>query len=219
MVFRRRFRKSRATRKKGYKPRMWRRRASKLNLKIHHFKRKKIYTTLFASNTVDTFGGWYFGISDLPSTTDFANLYDQYRINKIVLNFIPRNNVLNIPHNATATPTIKIPNMFIHPDYDDSTAPASFDEMLQNPRCKVVPMNRKFSLKFTPSSLTEVYNNGITSTYSAKFKQWVDMASTVTRHYGVKYGIETYAVSGAPATNMFGYDVHLTMYFSCKGVR
>lgn len=219
MKTRRRFFRRRPARKRSYKPRVARKKSIKKKMAVHHFKRSKIYTQVFSDNLTDTFGQWYFGLSDLPSYTEFTTLYDQYRINFIVLKFYPRITQINLPQSSTTAPVVKIPNMFMVVDHDGGTTVTSFDQLLQYPKCKIAPMNRGFTLKFRPASLSTMYADAVTSNYSPKWKQWCDVTQPQQRHYGVQYGIETHLVSGAPADNMFGYDVHLHMYFSCRGVR
>lgn len=58
------------------------------SMAIHHFKRNFTFgdVTLGASNTGLSYT---FSLNLLPNVSEFAALYDRYRINKVVMRWIP----------------------------------------------------------------------------------------------------------------------------------
>ncbi|AUM61760.1 capsid [uncultured virus] len=181
-------------------------------MRVHSFTR-------FDGNPYNTFGNaayapllnsFYFSLDKVQNYGEFANLYDFYKLTHVQVRF-----TLNVdPSSQTAT-TSYIPRLFYVIDHDDDTAPASLAEMREHDRCKVKNLNpgRTVVVNIKPAALAEMFRSGLTTTYTPKWKQWIDMAAPNCKHYGLKW-----AVDNLTNTNYY-LSTELKYWFSCKDVR
>lgn len=161
--------------------------------------------------TGNPFSAWYGlnGISNVIGSAEFSALFDQYRIDYVSFKFYLRTS----PDAQTAATAFN-PRIAWYRDYDDSSAPSNFGEMLERMDTKVAVLrtDRPVTIKFKPNSLNEVYRGvGVTS-FTPVWDQWIDMAQNDVLHYGVKVAIDNFT-----NTNYF-VDIFTQVHFSCKGV-
>lgn len=173
---------------------------------IHHFKRTYHDTGIIVSNSGAAVGARNFTFDKLPGYTEFTSLYDEYRINKVVYKFIP--NYTGVDMNPLST-ALSMCNFHSILDFDDSTAPAGFTEILQYPSYKMTRGNRMHTRAFTPAISFEVGGN---IGYSIKYKQWINCSNITVPHRGIKYVVDQSTATGT-------FNVITTVYFSMKGVR
>lgn len=179
---------------------------------VHHYKR-----TFLASDTLPIgpglyYKGFYFKLSSLPNYTEFTSLYDEYRVNKILVKAIPNFSGSNLGPQGTSSVLQQIPNLHSVIDNDDSTDPTSLNELLQYGNHKMTRGNRIHSRLFTPAIQMASYE-GSTQINVEKYKAWINCANPDVRFYGVKYALEGSNVTQGQ------FNVYVTMYISCKGVR
>lgn len=154
---------------------------------------------------------WYgAALSEVLNSSEFTTLYDQYRLNYVVLKFW-----LKIDPSAQAAASASYPKIFYYRDYDDSTVPGNLNEIRENQRCRVVVMNpnRPVVIKFRPNMLQLMYNDAISSTFKPAWKQWVDCSLSSARHFGIKF-----AIDDLTNTN-YRVDIEKWIYFSCRNTR
>lgn len=214
---------SKRTRRYGRRRSFRRRRSSGM---VHHFKRmiSGNFTT-WSTGTVSYVSSKILGnavhapwlgsfsvrgVTDLIQSADFVNLFDQYRLNKVVLKFY-----LKVDPGAQAAASAVIPRLYFYRDYDDNSPPGSLDEIRENQKCrvKVLSLYRPVTLVYKPNCLNTLYSAPAVSNYKPVFKQWLDMATPGTVHYGYKFGIDDLT-----NTN-YRVDVEPTLYFSCRQPR
>lgn len=170
------------------------------------FVRGGNFTSIVISNSADTFYGYSFALSDLPNYTEFTNLFDEYRIVRVSMRFMRS----RIQVNNTAT--ITVPYFLSLVDKDDSAAPASYNEMLQHPDCRIKDCSRNLYLSFVPRFSMNIYN-GVTDAYGSRVG-WIDCSNASVPHYGVKIGFGTSA-----AANQYSYIVWFKYKVLCRGLR
>lgn len=193
---------NRAQKKRVMRSRMPRRRRQI----VHRFTRSQYYSgAINGSTVVDTFGGVYFRLVDVPSATDFTNLFDMYRIDKVQIRFMPRAN------SAEAGTNQGLIKLFTAIDYDDITAPTSLAEILQYQTCKVTSSNRITTLTLKPKFASEVYQSAVSTGYGAR-NGWLDCSNTAIQHYGVKWALQQ-----LPAGSQ-SFDLHVKYFLSFKNV-
>lgn len=216
MVF---IRKKSSTRKSSM-----RRRYSKKPMSITRSVAQKVYTfkrnatplvITPAANTV--FNTLSYTFSQLPNNTEFSALFDRYKIIRIVTKIWIRNGPdaqnLNSGNNSW------YPKLYWYRDTDDTTAPTSLADMRQVGRLKVKAMHpsRPIVLTCVPNILGVNYATAVTSSYTPKYKQWIDFDYRDTLHLGWKY-----AIDGIPSTagnlSPYTFDFEHTYYFQCKDV-
>lgn len=163
-------------------------------------------TTVTADASLTVYGSLSFALSDLPSYTEFTQLYDEYKIMKVVLSFYP------VRATQVYTATLTIPVFICAVDHDDSTAPTNITTLLQYPGCRIKSSRNQFSVTIKPKVASAVYN-GVTDAYSAK-SQYVDCTYGSVPHYGFKY-----AIGSAGVASSVSYDIYAKYYVAFRGVR
>lgn len=194
---------------------------------VHHFMRRGnllLYqlTSNTAGETSTGFisGGNSFSMNSgganpascsITNSTEFTNLYDQYRLNKVVLEYkwslgntalggVPADNIMGNP-----------PILYIYNDYDDRVAP-TYQEVMEQGRCKKVVLtpNKIVRMSVRPALLTQLFNGGD----SLKWKQWINTNNPIAPHFGQKFGVH---YQGSQAYGVL--SIIPTFYFSCKGIK
>lgn len=205
------YRKRTSTRRRPRRTRRMpiRRRLSTRALRVHHFKRTFTLPYFTSSNTGNTYGGLSFNLNQLPNVTEFTNLYDMYRINKIVVKFVP-----NRSSSDVAATGEQIPNLNTVIDYTDATAPTSLSQLYEYQNWKMSRGINVHTRVITPASLDLVNATAGSNAGNPQWKQWISTSAPTIEHYGLKYGLETSASNNAIAVTPY-----ISFYFSCKAVK
>jgi hypothetical protein len=139
--------------------------------------------------TIDQGYGVAFTLADLPSSSEFTALFDQYRINWVEYTF-----TLKTPFNALpASPLI-----YVAEDHDDSSPPSrTFVNERQG--CKVLSFGidrNRITVRVVPTVVNQVYQSAVASGYSRMEPgTWLDCSYPSVPHYGLKYFIDNYNTS------------------------
>lgn len=161
------------------------------------------------------YGALSFNLSQLPNYTEFTALFDQYRINKIKVTMYPHADNSQTPVNATND---FIPLIAFCTDTDDSTAPASVDELNQRSNVRYTKFNKPISIWIKPHVDTEIYRSAVTTGYGNIANAWIDSASSDIPHYGLKWAIMGDSETGLGANSIMKYEIVLQFYCSFRGV-
>jgi len=146
----------------------------------HKFTRVSAPITITTSNLTDSFFSFNFELAYLPSYAEFTALYDQYRIESVLVRFVPTVN--------TSTPADALQGFLaLVVDYDDINNPSSMDQMYQYGNCAVYPANKEVVAKIRPRAALAAYSGTFTS-YANIGNMWIDVASPSVQHYGLKAG-------------------------------
>lgn len=146
---------------------------------VHSFVRQQQFTTVVTATT-DTHLAYSFALSDLPNSTEFTSLFDQYKLKQVEVVMLPSASATLPPNGYTGTAL----NMTVI-DFDDATAlsiPASY---MQYDNCMVHPCGEVIRRVFKPKVAMAVYSGAFTSFAEAP-DVWLDVASPSTAHYGLK---------------------------------
>lgn len=122
-------------------------------------------------------------LSQIPTRSDFTSLFEEYKITKIVLEFMPRQGFQyagNVDHGI----------FHIWNDYDDST-PGDQDVYNQKQDVKHYNISCNSRSKFThtlfPRVQTPVYRTGVNFGYIPRKSPWINTENDDVTHYGVKW--------------------------------
>jgi len=153
----------------------------------------------------------------VPSSTDFQNLFDQWRVAKVVLKFAYSNNV-----STSASGTTFLPMIMYAPDHDDDVAPSSETELLQRPEHKLVQLgsngNTNNIREFTvyPNIAVAAYQGTLTAFADASRKTWCDIAYPDIRYYGQKLW---WSVERSTNVDIGSFHIFADIYYEFRGVR
>lgn len=175
---------------------------------VHHFKRTFQGSGISAAAAGNVLGALTFKFNQIPNYTEFTNLFDEYRINMIKVEFVPNFTGSDV---NPATTAVAVPNFHTVIDHDSAASPANLDELLQYPNYKRTRGQSIHKRIWRPTVTLDVEG---TVSASAKFKQWINCALPALDHYGIKYFVDQ--VTGG---NICTWRTYTTLYFSCRGVR
>lgn len=205
---RRTYRRRRRTRRSRRMMRRPRRTLSTRSLNIHHFKRTITFDPII-SQTTDSFGSYAFQFNQLPNFSEFIQLYDSYRINKMVIKYVPNINSAN----AGSTPMCQFHSVL---DYNDATPLTLLTSAFEYQNWKMTRGAKVHTRTLTPAILDGVGNaGGVTPSFvKPAYKQWIATSSANIPHFGLKWVAEA-------TTNVSDIDwrPYITVYFSCKSVK
>lgn len=169
---------------------------------------------------------YQFSIEGLPNLTEFTNLFDAYRINKIVMKITPRATSVDVSSPGTSFYQ-EGPSPILHYviDNDDVTTPSAdqsgIDVLRQFATYKQVRLtgNRPFKVVIKPRPVSTVYGYSTGLLINPR-KQgaWMNCANTNIKHYGFKSILE-YLAPSANTSWRYNFEVDTTYYMSFKGVR
>lgn len=151
---------------------------------------------------------WPFALNQIPSSTEFTNLFDKYRITGIDLTFTYWR------ESGGVADTIW-PAMYLFMDDDDAVIPTTRNEALERmsvQRVSFAPTRQTISVKIKPRW---IQSRGGVSTNLAPLGAWIDMATPGVQHFGVKAWVDFYN-TGAGDTQVAANGV---MHFECNNVR
>lgn len=166
-----------------------------------------------------------FRLSDFPNAAELGVLYDQYMIKYVKFYFVCPSNVTTVMEGINSV--IGMPQITLVRDHDDATAPASSEAGLNSIREYSKSKSFTFSadrnvckVGIKPAILSEVYRSGVSTTYSPKFRQWIDCTTTDVPHYGLKGVARLPLFTGTvPGSNGYDIDLFATYYVVCRGTR
>ncbi len=143
-----------------------------------------------------------FQLSDIPNVSTLAALFDQYRIDKVLLRVKSRNNAVFVAN--TASPNGAVPTAYAVRDIDDASALSTMSDYLQYDTCLTFSGEEDFVIELTPSVTKAVFSSGAFSGYTVDQPCWLDIANTSIPHYGVKIGVGGLTAS---TTSSWAWDV------------
>lgn len=175
--------------------------------KTYHFKRTFTGTPI-ASNTTATFGAYALQFGQLSNSTEFTALFDMYRVNKIVVKFVPN-------HNSSEVGATKaIPNFHTVLDFTDNSTPTTLAELYEYQSWRMTRGTAMHTRAFIPAVLQDAQEAASSGGALPKLKQWISTAQTDVYFYGIKYGAEASAAAG----DVY-WTPYITYYYSCKSVK
>lgn len=162
--------------------------------------------TVYSGNSTTTFT-----MFDTNAYTELVNLFDNYRIQKVLYRWIITRN----PDQATnALNKGLYPRLVWTHDFNDQIA-ISRDQIYQRANMKEAYFSdnyqrtRWYTLK--PASLVQMYESSTSNAYQPRWGQWLDTNDSQAPHYGMKYAWD----------NCFaGITIRLEckIFMECKGI-
>lgn len=183
---------------------------SRRRLDVHHFK-----TTFQGGLITQTTTPLGFDVlvapSALPEIAAISGVFNQIRLNKVVVKFVPSGNINAV---APTAPGIGSSIGQIHTSINHITtsSPSSVNQIISYPTYRVFPLWRTFTRAFIPAFRLDA--NGLTDV-APKFKQWVRTDSNLGILWTGLQGIIDPNTTVGAAT-FATYQPYITVYYSCK---
>lgn len=151
-----------------------------------------------------TLGSYNFRLSNVPSSTEFTSLFDQYKINAIGLTFYPQQTEVS----THVSPAVQNVRIYTAIDYNDNDIPTNLDYLRQYDNVETHAITEQFSV-YIP-------NPRFADTTGAIRTGYINTSSPSTLHFGLKYGVE---VVSPGASGTYTYKVEAVYYFSFKNAK
>lgn len=155
-----------------------------------------------------------FELSDLAQVATWQAVFDQYKIEKVLLRFRARNNAVSVFN--TASPNGGVPTGYVVIDRDDSTALASVLAAEEYDTCETFEGTDSITIVLEPSITPAYYASGAFSAYGVTTPKWLDIANPGVPHYGVKGVIGGLTVT---TTSAWVWDISAEYIVAFKNVR
>lgn len=182
-------------------------------------------TSIVSSNGGTTQGCFCmaFSFDDIIAKTDFTTLFDQFKINRVVVQvkLLPCPEATNAGQVSSTNLGTWYPTLWYAPDYDDiGTVALSDIKEFGNVKHRVLRPNKEINIVITPVTLQQIYQTSVSTGYACNFKRpYLDMANTAIPHYGLKMVFDYEGLTLAAPNNIFQFKINAKYYFSCKNTR
>jgi len=156
-------------------------------------------------------------LNQFPNAASYKRIFNQYKICKVKLEFIPVNTRMRIDEgNALAT---NMPTFTTCLNRVSETFPVNLDQALSVPYAKQTNAGRKQVQYYTPVTFDQVYRPGLTvsNALNPEFSQWLTTQYDDVPHHGVSWVMSE--AGAAWKTQAFEYRVVATIYVAYKGRR
>lgn len=188
----------------------------------HNYSRYALRTANLELSALTLDRGEKFSFDQLINYSEFASLYDRYRITRVVVYLqLVTNPDSNSYTNQTSTSQQAnwYPKVWYVPDYDDTVTPSlEILKQYTNVKCKVLQPNKRIRISLRPANLMEAYKTDTTTGVCPKWNQWIDMSHVDVPYYGLKYCFDANGLT-VGTTYPFKISIEQKYYFTCKGVR
>lgn len=172
------------------------------------------YKREFFKQQVGSAGGGIalsFKLTDLPNSSSFTSMFDQYRIMAVVFKYVP---YMNATGGYGAVNLFTAAN-FIGMDFNDNTVPGTRDDILRLRYHKSWNAYRRFTYKIKPRAESILYNTAITVSYgNASRKTWIDTSSDTVPYYCLK----AFFTNNSSSVDFLG-DIFLTYYVQFRNIQ
>lgn len=151
-----------------------------------------------------------FKLSDVMNSSEFTNLYDQFRIIgvKVYMDWTPYTGGAVVVTDALA------PVVQLFPDYDDAATPTE-NAFRSRAIVKHFRMNNGTKTYFfKPAVLGVNYETAVASAYTPKWNTWLDVADSATPHYSLKFWAK-----GVDGLNVGKVNLRFKYYLEMKTSR
>jgi hypothetical protein len=147
-------------------------------------------------------------LANLPNTSTFQSLYDQYRISRLTYYAIPQQTQIN-----QTTAAYSGQYCFSVIDFDDSTALPSQAAALEYQSCLIHMSTERHSRTCVPRYAGTASSGSSAVVNASNITGWLDCAATSIPHYGFKFFCPT---SG---TIVFSYEMFVSVDIEFRRVR
>jgi len=147
--------------------------------KVYNIEQLYSNGTIGGSSTVGTTGyAKAFTTADIQQYSSFAAVFDQYRIMTVEVWLVP---ALLSSYNAPGTQ-----QMYSVIDYDDANTPTTAQQLLQYTNVQSSSLICGHYKKFRPHVAKALFGSSLFNQYGNEQSPWIDVASTLVSHYGIK---------------------------------
>lgn len=157
------------------------------------------FVQTITQNAIIEYGVMNFRLDQLPNSSEFTNLFEQFKITSIKLRFQPSFN----DSTAGAAAASRLSVFHLAKDHDDIGFPTSVDQLYQYDSYRQFRCDRPWTIVLRPKVLPLVYGTALVNSYGVSANTWVSCDNPATPHYGIKYAMDLGAVNSAITVKVF----------------
>jgi len=156
--------------------------AKPLRDRIYPITQAYVGPAITGSASVEVDGAIIFNLSSIPNSSNFAAVFDRYRIRQARVSFFPAVNFQNTGFNSMGP-------LYTVLDYDDGTL-TPIANLVNYDNLKVAPVGAFFERTLTPRAALAAQSGALlTSVAQASAMQWFDTASPSVNYFGLKFAV------------------------------
>lgn len=186
-----------------------------LALKQHNFVERKttdlVMTVANESSAVGMFKS--FNLNEINNASSYKELFEYYRINKIVATFRYKASGDQARNDPNQYPRINEVNplLYFKVDHNDinSDSLTVMRESMKTREKQLTNNQPNFTITLKPAVQAEAYHTALASTYVPKWGQWLSTDDGSVPHYGLK----AYATANSDSTNSPGQMIVSFKYY------
>lgn len=196
------------------------RRRKALALKQHTFcERAEVEHSLVINTEAAAVGHFQtFSLSKMRNETEYASIFEQYRIDKVVATFRYKGGAAGIASvSGGANWNESNPLLYFKVDHNDASAD-TLDKMKDSMKTRTHQFTNdkpEFSIQIRPACLMQIYKSGTppneVTVNSPKWGVWLNTADNALLHYGLKaYAIGYRSGSYDPGALSVSYKYYIS---------
>lgn len=167
----------------------YRKRKQPLALKQHNFvERVKVDDQIVIAPEATAVGLFKtFKLSDIRQDDSYTDIFEMYRIDKVVVTF--RYKQINNATEANGRAQNEVnPLLYFKVDHNDNTSDSmiTLKESMRTKEHQFSNDKPNFTITLKPAIQAEAYRTSLTSGYTPKWGQWLNCADAEVPHYGLK---------------------------------
>lgn len=175
-------------------------------------------TDFSANNQTEQFGiGIRMALTDVPNSSEFTTMFNEYRIDKVVYRITP------VTWGSVPGTASQAPSAYVSWDSNDATAPATSRQMMERDQCKLVDfiIGQPTYIVGVPRVAQAIYSSGVTTSYGFPNNPkslWLDTTSpsNSTPHYGLKMFFRNFVAIANAGTAL---RIQPTYYMTFRSTR
>lgn len=146
----------------------------------------------------------------VPGNTEFTNLFQQYKIEKVRIKLVPSRNMATYDNGIPVTPGFPVFTTCLQViDYDDNTAPTTVAPLQEHSECKIMMMDGIKSTTLYPKFIGVVTGAPGTTVAGPTARGFLDCSQPNIEHNGIKFGLI--------AEQSRSVDVYCEIFYAMKG--
>lgn len=150
------------------------------------------------------------GNISVPASTELTNLFQQYKIDKVIIKAVPSRNSSDYGDGIPVIPGFPTFSTVLSVvDYDDNDAPTTIAPLQEHGDCSVKMMDRIHNYSLRPKFVGVVTGAPGTTVAGPPTRGFLDCAQPNIEHNGIKFGL-------VAEQNRF-VDLYIDIYYIMRG--
>jgi len=186
-----------------------------LALKQHAFCERAEAEREIRINTEASATGIYesFALSKMRQQSSYCELFEFYRIDKVVATFRYKGGTAQIAVDNGYTTNEVNPLLYFKVDHNDITSDtlSTLKDSLKTKTHMFTNDKPEFSIQLKPAIQLEMFKSSLTTAYTPKWGQWIPTSDPTVPHYGLKtFGIAFSSAAYTPGTISVSFKYYVS---------